>query len=139
MRRMEGDVESAKAMVESFEESSPEKKLKFYRDMTFYGHNLVECLREKVRNFVSYTFSCMICVKGLVFAIIIQDFLIQPLHYQLLHLNEKCLKVVLWITFVAVVFIYALSCCCCHTVVVMPSFKALVSIFPSVEKVKKQT
>ncbi|XP_075906137.1 intron Large complex component GCFC2 [Nelusetta ayraudi] len=48
MRRMEGDVESAKAMVESFEESSPEKKLKFYRDMTFYGHNLVECLREKV-------------------------------------------------------------------------------------------
>lgn len=45
---MEGDVESAKAMMESFEESSPEKKLKFYRDMTFYSHNLVECLREKV-------------------------------------------------------------------------------------------
>lgn len=51
MRRMEADVESAKAMMESFEESSPEKKLKFYRDMTFYTHNLVECLREKVWEF----------------------------------------------------------------------------------------
>lgn len=71
-------------------------------------------------------------------AIIIQDFLIQPLHYQLLHLNEKCCKVVLWITFFVVVFIYVLSCGCCHTVVVMPSFKALVSICPSVEKVKNK-
>lgn len=49
MRRMEGDVESAKAMVETFEDSSSEKKLKFYRAMTFYTHNLVECLQEKVR------------------------------------------------------------------------------------------
>lgn len=51
MRRMEADVESAKAMMESFGESSPEKKLKFYRDMTFYTHNLVECLSEKVWEF----------------------------------------------------------------------------------------
>lgn len=51
MRRMEGDVESAKAMVETFEDSSSEKKLKFYRAMTFYTHNLVECLREKVRKY----------------------------------------------------------------------------------------
>lgn len=50
LRRMEGDVESAKTSVESLEESSSESQLKFYRSMTLYVHNLVECLREKVRN-----------------------------------------------------------------------------------------
>lgn len=76
MRRMEGDVESAKAMMESFEESSPEKKLKFYRDMTFFAHNLVECLREKVRKLVYYTFTCMNC-QVVKLAIIIQRFMIK--------------------------------------------------------------
>ncbi|KAG7236046.1 hypothetical protein INR49_001446 [Caranx melampygus] len=48
LRRMEGDVECAKTSVESLEESSSESQLKFYRSMTLYVHNLVECLREKV-------------------------------------------------------------------------------------------
>ncbi|KAM3625942.1 uncharacterized protein V6R79_020189 [Siganus canaliculatus] len=48
LRRMEGDVESAATSVETLEESSSENRLKFYRAMTFYTHNLVECLREKV-------------------------------------------------------------------------------------------
>lgn len=50
LRRMEGDVESAKTSVEILEESSSESQLKFYRAVTLYIHNLVECLREKVRN-----------------------------------------------------------------------------------------
>ncbi|XP_057705742.1 GC-rich sequence DNA-binding factor 2 [Corythoichthys intestinalis] len=48
LSRMEGDAESAKTSVESLEESSSEKQLKFYRDMTLFAHNLVECLREKI-------------------------------------------------------------------------------------------
>ncbi|XP_061670347.1 GC-rich sequence DNA-binding factor 2 isoform X2 [Syngnathoides biaculeatus] len=48
LSRMEGDSESAKTSVESLEESSSEKQLKFYRDMTIFSHNLVECLREKI-------------------------------------------------------------------------------------------
>ncbi|XP_034534944.1 GC-rich sequence DNA-binding factor 2 [Notolabrus celidotus] len=48
LRRMEGDVDSAKTSVESLEESPSESKLKFYRTMNLYVHNLVECLREKV-------------------------------------------------------------------------------------------
>ncbi|GAA6220092.1 GC-rich sequence DNA-binding factor 2-like isoform X1 [Lates japonicus] len=48
LRRMEGDVESAKTSVETLEESSSESQLKFYRAMTLFVHNLVECLREKV-------------------------------------------------------------------------------------------
>ncbi|XP_061621878.1 GC-rich sequence DNA-binding factor 2 isoform X2 [Phyllopteryx taeniolatus] len=48
LSRMEGDAESAKTSVESLEESSSEKQLKFYRHMTLFAHNLVECLREKV-------------------------------------------------------------------------------------------
>ncbi|XP_029353309.1 intron Large complex component GCFC2 isoform X2 [Echeneis naucrates] len=48
LRRMEGDVESAKTSVECLEESSSENQLKFYRSMTLYVHNLVECLQEKV-------------------------------------------------------------------------------------------
>ncbi|XP_031702532.1 intron Large complex component GCFC2 [Anarrhichthys ocellatus] len=48
LRRMESDVESAKTSAESLEESSSERQLRFYRDMTLYVHNLVECLREKV-------------------------------------------------------------------------------------------
>uniref|UniRef100_A0A3Q3QDA0 GCF C-terminal domain-containing protein n=1 Tax=Monopterus albus TaxID=43700 RepID=A0A3Q3QDA0_MONAL len=48
LRRMEGDVESAKTSVETLEESSSERQLKFYRAMAVYVHNLVECLREKV-------------------------------------------------------------------------------------------
>nr|XP_046239831.1 GC-rich sequence DNA-binding factor 2 [Scatophagus argus] len=48
LRRMEGDVESAKTSVETLEESSSENQLKFYRAMILYVHNLVECLREKV-------------------------------------------------------------------------------------------
>ncbi|XP_070826254.1 intron Large complex component GCFC2 [Chaetodon trifascialis] len=48
LRRMEGDVESAKTSAETLEESSSESQLKFYRAMTLYVHNLVECLREKV-------------------------------------------------------------------------------------------
>uniref|UniRef100_A0A7N6BFV9 GCF C-terminal domain-containing protein n=1 Tax=Anabas testudineus TaxID=64144 RepID=A0A7N6BFV9_ANATE len=47
-RRMEGDAENAKNSVEILEESSSESQLKFYRAMTLYVHNLVECLREKV-------------------------------------------------------------------------------------------
>lgn len=50
LRRMAGDIESAKTSVETLEESSSESQLKFYRAMTVYVHNLVECLREKVRN-----------------------------------------------------------------------------------------
>ncbi|XP_040919999.1 GC-rich sequence DNA-binding factor 2 [Toxotes jaculatrix] len=48
LRRMEGDVESAKTSLDALEESSSESQLKFYRSMTLYVHNLVECLREKV-------------------------------------------------------------------------------------------
>ncbi|XP_041652136.1 GC-rich sequence DNA-binding factor 2 [Cheilinus undulatus] len=48
LRRMEGDVDSAKTSMETLEESSPENQLKFYRTMNLYVHNLVECLREKV-------------------------------------------------------------------------------------------
>ncbi|XP_051920087.1 GC-rich sequence DNA-binding factor 2 isoform X1 [Hippocampus zosterae] len=47
LSRMEGDAESAKTSVESLEEGSSEKQLKFYRDMTLFAHNLVECLQEK--------------------------------------------------------------------------------------------
>lgn len=49
LRRMEGDVEGAKTSLENLEESSSEKQLKFYRTMTTYAHNMVECLQEKVR------------------------------------------------------------------------------------------
>ncbi|XP_034742423.1 GC-rich sequence DNA-binding factor 2 isoform X2 [Etheostoma cragini] len=48
LRRMEGDVESAKTSAETLEESSSESQLKFYRAMTLFIHNLVECLREKI-------------------------------------------------------------------------------------------
>ncbi|KAM9366317.1 intron Large complex component GCFC2 [Symphorus nematophorus] len=48
LRKMEGDVENARISVELLEESSSEGQLKFYRSMTLYVHNLVECLREKV-------------------------------------------------------------------------------------------
>ncbi|CAN9506940.1 unnamed protein product [Ophioblennius macclurei] len=48
LRRMEGDVENARASSEILEESSSEKQLKFYRSLTLYIHNLVECLQEKV-------------------------------------------------------------------------------------------
>ncbi|XP_077476119.1 intron Large complex component GCFC2 [Stigmatopora argus] len=48
LSRMEGDAESAKTSVESLEGSSLEKQLKFYRDMTLFAHNLVDCLREKI-------------------------------------------------------------------------------------------
>ncbi|XP_055017049.1 GC-rich sequence DNA-binding factor 2 isoform X2 [Boleophthalmus pectinirostris] len=47
-RRMEGDIENARCSAENLEESSLELELKFYRDMTLYTHNLVECLREKI-------------------------------------------------------------------------------------------
>ncbi|XP_070760735.1 intron Large complex component GCFC2 [Enoplosus armatus] len=48
LRRMEFDVEGAKTSMETLEESSSERQLTFYRAMTLYVHNLVECLREKV-------------------------------------------------------------------------------------------
>ncbi|XP_023150164.1 GC-rich sequence DNA-binding factor 2 [Amphiprion ocellaris] len=48
LRRMEGDVESAKTSLENLEENSSERQLKFYRTMTLYVHNLVECLQEKI-------------------------------------------------------------------------------------------
>ncbi|XP_017274135.1 GC-rich sequence DNA-binding factor 2 isoform X2 [Kryptolebias marmoratus] len=48
LRRMEGDVENAKSSLELLEEGSSESQLKFYRTMTLYVHNLVECLREKI-------------------------------------------------------------------------------------------
>lgn len=48
LRRMESDAESAKTSMETLEESLSEGQLKFYRSMTLYVHNLVECLREKV-------------------------------------------------------------------------------------------
>uniref|UniRef100_UPI0037E8FD81 intron Large complex component GCFC2 isoform X2 n=1 Tax=Semicossyphus pulcher TaxID=241346 RepID=UPI0037E8FD81 len=48
LRKMEGDVDSAKTSVETLEEHSSESQLKFYRSMNLYVHNLVECLQEKV-------------------------------------------------------------------------------------------
>ncbi|XP_067448459.1 GC-rich sequence DNA-binding factor 2 [Thunnus thynnus] len=48
LSRMEGDVENARSSAEILEESSSESQLRFYRSMTLYAHNLVECLREKV-------------------------------------------------------------------------------------------
>ncbi|XP_056134633.1 GC-rich sequence DNA-binding factor 2 isoform X2 [Lampris incognitus] len=48
LRRMEGDVESARTSLENLEEGSSESQLKFYRALTLYVNNLVECLREKV-------------------------------------------------------------------------------------------
>lgn len=50
LRRMESDIESAKLSVETLEECPSENKLKFYRAMLLYVHNLVDCLQEKVRN-----------------------------------------------------------------------------------------
>lgn len=49
-RRMEGDIENARCSAQNLEESSLELQLKFYRAMTMYVQNLVECLREKVRH-----------------------------------------------------------------------------------------
>ncbi|KAF6731116.1 GC-rich sequence DNA-binding factor 2 [Oryzias melastigma] len=48
LRRMAGDVENATASMELLEDVSSESQLKFYRNMTLYIHNLVECLQEKV-------------------------------------------------------------------------------------------
>ncbi|XP_068596250.1 intron Large complex component GCFC2 [Brachionichthys hirsutus] len=48
LRRMEGDAENAKSSLEILEECSSDSQLRFYRAMTLYVHNLVECLREKV-------------------------------------------------------------------------------------------
>ncbi|CAL8353029.1 unnamed protein product [Merluccius merluccius] len=48
LRRMEGDVESASSSLENLEGSASEKQLRFYRAMTLYAHNLMECLQEKV-------------------------------------------------------------------------------------------
>ncbi|CAL8243530.1 unnamed protein product [Lota lota] len=48
LRRMEGDVESARSSLENLEGSASDKQLRFYRAMTQYAHNLVECLQEKV-------------------------------------------------------------------------------------------
>ncbi|KAM3876953.1 intron Large complex component GCFC2 [Diretmus argenteus] len=48
LRRMEGDMESAKTSLENLERSSSENQLRFYRAMILYVHNLVECLQEKV-------------------------------------------------------------------------------------------
>lgn len=48
LRKMAGDVENATASLELLEDASSEIQLKFYRNMTLYIHNLVECLREKV-------------------------------------------------------------------------------------------
>ncbi|KAK5935119.1 hypothetical protein CgunFtcFv8_020507 [Champsocephalus gunnari] len=48
LRRMEGDVENARASAETLEECSSERQLRFYRDTNLYVHNVVECLREKV-------------------------------------------------------------------------------------------
>lgn len=48
LRKMEGDIESAKNSVETLEESSSEKHLQFYRSMAVFVHTLVECLQEKV-------------------------------------------------------------------------------------------
>ncbi len=50
LRRIEFDVESANTSVDTLEENSSESQLNFYRATTLYVHNLVECLREKVRN-----------------------------------------------------------------------------------------
>ncbi|XP_072320857.1 intron Large complex component GCFC2 isoform X2 [Eucyclogobius newberryi] len=47
-RRMEGDLENARCSAETLEESMLELELKYYRDMTVFAHNLVECLREKI-------------------------------------------------------------------------------------------
>uniref|UniRef100_A0A8C6V5Q6 GC-rich sequence DNA-binding factor 2 n=1 Tax=Neogobius melanostomus TaxID=47308 RepID=A0A8C6V5Q6_9GOBI len=47
-RLMEGDIENARCSAENLEESSSESELRFYRDMTLYAHNLVECLCEKI-------------------------------------------------------------------------------------------
>lgn len=68
LRKMEGDVQSAKTSVETLEESSSEKHLEFYRSMAVFVHTLVDCLQEKVSVnkicseilcivFLDYTFS----------------------------------------------------------------------------------
>uniref|UniRef100_A0A8C4ZIA1 GCF C-terminal domain-containing protein n=1 Tax=Gadus morhua TaxID=8049 RepID=A0A8C4ZIA1_GADMO len=48
LRRMEGDVENARSSMENLEGSASDKQLCFYRAMTQYANNLVECLQEKV-------------------------------------------------------------------------------------------
>ena len=48
LRRMEGDVENARSSMENLEGSASDKRLRFYRAMTQYTNNLVECLQEKV-------------------------------------------------------------------------------------------
>lgn len=54
---MEVDVESAQTSLEDLEESASERQLKFYRTMTGYVHNMVECLQEKVRSALLLTIS----------------------------------------------------------------------------------
>ncbi|XP_030202209.1 GC-rich sequence DNA-binding factor 2-like [Gadus morhua] len=48
LRRMEGDVENARSSMENLEGSASDRQLRFYRAMTQYANNLVECLQEKV-------------------------------------------------------------------------------------------
>lgn len=47
---MDADLETARTSVECLSECSSESQLTFYRETALYIHNLVECLREKVRN-----------------------------------------------------------------------------------------
>ena len=42
-------MEGARTALENLENSSSDRQLSFYRDMNLYVRNLVECLREKVR------------------------------------------------------------------------------------------
>ncbi|KAM6979889.1 intron Large complex component GCFC2 [Aplochiton taeniatus] len=48
LRRMESDMESARSALESLEDGSTDRQLRFYRATNAYVQNLVECLREKV-------------------------------------------------------------------------------------------
>uniref|UniRef100_A0AAY4D3D5 GCF C-terminal domain-containing protein n=1 Tax=Denticeps clupeoides TaxID=299321 RepID=A0AAY4D3D5_9TELE len=48
LRRMNFDMDSAKSSLEHLENSAANEQLKFYRSMSVYSQNLLDCLAEKV-------------------------------------------------------------------------------------------
>ena len=68
---MEGDVENARCSMENLEGSASDKQLRFYRAMTQYANNLVECLQEKVRGHSKWMNQVLLWRLGIV--IIVKD------------------------------------------------------------------
>ena len=48
MENARSSMENARSSMENLEGSASDRQLRFYRAMTQYANNLVECLQEKV-------------------------------------------------------------------------------------------